>query len=37
MKTNKNTPFVDYNNWLKRLDNQLNKPYNKNCTKFPEL
>ena len=25
-----NYPFVDYNQWLKRLDTQLNKPTNQN-------
>ena len=29
----KNTPSVDYNEWLKRLDTQLNEPTNLNSIK----
>ena len=30
MLINKNTLYVDYNQWLKRLDTQLNEPNNQN-------
>ena len=33
----KNTPSVDYNYWLKRLDNQLNEPANHNLIKVPKV
>ena len=33
----KNTPSVDYNYWLKRLDNQLNVPTNQNLIKVPKV
>ena len=29
-------PFVDYIYWLKRLDNQINKPTNQNLIKVPK-
>ena len=32
----KSTPFVDYNQWLKRLNNQLNKLTNQNLLKVPK-
>ena len=31
------TPFVDYNQWLKRLDIQLNEPINRNLIKVPKV
>ena len=31
--TQKITPYVDYNQWLKRLDTQLTEPTNKNSQK----
>ena len=31
----KNTPSVDYNYWLKRLDIELHDPTNKNLIKVP--
>ena len=34
MMTNKITPYVYYNWWLKRLDTQLNELTNKNSIKF---
>ena len=34
---NKIKPFVDYNQWLKRLDTQLNKPTNKKLLKVPKV
>ena len=30
-------PFVYYNQWLKRLDTQLNEPNNQNSIKFPKV
>ena len=32
----KTIPSVDYNQWLKRLDNQLNELTNQNKMKFPK-
>ena len=32
-KDTKNYPSVDFNNWLKRLETQLNKPTNQNLIK----
>ena len=37
MLINKISPFVNYNQWLKRLDNQLNKPANQNPIDSPKL
>ena len=34
---NDDTLSVDYNQWLKRLDTQLNKPTNQNSIKSPKL
>ena len=31
------TPSVDYNLWLKRLDNKLNEPTNQNLLKVPKV
>ena len=31
------TPSVDYNQWLERLDTQLNKPSNQNSSKVPKV
>ena len=31
------TPSVDYNQWLKGLDTQLNKPTNQNPLKVPKV
>ena len=31
------TPFVNYNQWLKRLDPQLNKPTIQNLLKVPKV
>ena len=31
------TPFVDYNQWLKRLGTQLNEPTNQNLMKVPKV
>ena len=31
------TPSVDYNQWLKRLDTQLNEPTYKNSIKVPKV
>ena len=31
------TPSADYNQWLKRLDSQLNKPPNQNIMKGPKV
>ena len=31
------THFVDYNQWLKRFDTQLNKPTNQNLMKVPKV
>ena len=35
--TNKTNPSVDYNQWWKRLDTQLNKPTNQNSIKVPKV
>ena len=35
--SNDDTLSVDYNQWLKRLDTQLNKPTNQNSLKSPKL
>ena len=33
-----NSPSVDYNQWLKRFDTQLNEPKNRNSNKkYPKL
>ena len=34
---NDDTPFVDYNQWLKRLDTQLNETTNQNYIKVPKV
>ena len=31
------TPYVDYFNWLKRLETQLNEPTNQNSVKVPKV
>ena len=31
------TPSVNYNQWLKRLDNQFNEPINQNAIKVPKV
>ena len=31
------TPYVDYNQWLKRLDTQLNEQTNTNIIKVPKV
>ena len=33
----KNTPSVDYNYWLKRLDTHLSEPTNQNSVKVPKV
>ena len=35
--TLKITPSVDYNEWLKRLNNQLNEPTNQNIIKVSKV
>ena len=37
MMTHKITPSVDLNQWLKRLNTQLNKPINQNSLTSPKL
>ena len=37
MITNKTTPSVDNNLWLKRIDTQLNEPTNQNAIKVPKF
>ena len=37
MLINKIIPSVDYNQWLERLDTQLNEPTNQNSKKFPKV
>ena len=37
MIIHKNTPSVGYNQWLKHLYTQLNKPTNQNLTKVPKF
>ena len=37
MIIHKITPFVDYNEWLKRLDTQLNEQTNQNLIKVPKI
>ena len=37
MMIHKITPSVDYKMWLKRLDNQVNKPTNQNSIKVPNV
>ena len=32
-----NNTSVDYNNWLKRLHTQINKPTNQNSIKFSKV
>ena len=34
---NKITPSIDHNQWLKRLDTQLNKPTNQNSKESPKF
>ena len=31
------TPSVDYNQWLNRLNTQLNRPFNQNSMKVPKV
>ena len=31
------TPSVDYNQWFKRLDTQLNEPANQNSMEVPKI
>ena len=35
--THKIAPSVDYNQWLKRFDTQLNEPKNQNSIKVPKV
>ena len=37
MLTNKINPFKDYNQWLKRLDTQLNEPKKTNSIIVPKV
>ena len=37
MMIHKTTPSVDYNQWLKRLDNQLNEPTKQKSIKVPKV
>ena len=37
MMIHKITPFVDYNDWLKRLDSQLNETTDQNSTTVPKV
>ena len=37
MMIHKITPYLDYNQWLKRMDTQLNQPPNKIQLKSPKL
>ena len=37
MMIDKITPSVDYNQWLKRLDSQLNDPTNQNLIEVPNF
>ena len=37
MMIHKLTPYVDYNLWLKRLDNQVNEPTNQKSVKIPKV
>ena len=37
MMIHKITSIVDYNEWLKSLDTQLNEPTNQNSIKFPKV
>ncbi len=37
MMMHKITSFLDYNQWLKRLDTQLNKPTKQNSMKVPKV
>ena len=36
MILHKITPFVDYNQWVKRLNTQLNEPTNNNLKEVPK-
>ena len=37
MMKHKIKPSVDQNQWVKRLDDQLNEPINQNSLKFPKV
>ena len=37
MMIHKTTPSVDYNQWLKRLDNKLNEPTKQKSIKVPKV